>query len=54
MKTFHWIALGCVAAAGALATAGLDGAAGVTLLLGTGVEIIGAMLTGKQGNDAER
>lgn len=54
MKTFHWIALGCVAAAVALAVAGLEGAAGFTLLLGTVVEIVGAMLTGKQGNDTER
>lgn len=54
MKPFHWIAVFCVIAAVALGVAGLDGAAGLPLMLGTAVEIIGAMLTGKQGNDSER
>ncbi|PUA97902.1 MULTISPECIES: hypothetical protein [unclassified Acidovorax] len=51
MRPFHCAALLCVIAAVVLAVAGLGGAAGFTLVLGTVIEIIGAMATGKQGND---
>ena len=54
MKPLHWFAIACVIAAAALAVAGLTSAAGLTLLLGSAVEVIGAMLTGKQGNETER
>ncbi|HTH10723.1 MAG TPA: hypothetical protein VMA55_14245 [Acidovorax sp.] len=54
MTPFRWIAIFCVIAAVALAVAGLGGAAGLILLLGTAIEIVGAMFTGKRGNDTER
>lgn len=54
MKPSQWVAVFCVIAAVALAFAGLSGAASFALLLGTGVEIIAAMVTGKQGNETER
>jgi hypothetical protein len=54
MPPFQWVAIFCVIAAVALAVAGLDGAAGFALLLGTAIEIVGAMFTGKRGNDTER
>ena len=38
----------------ALFVAGFSGAAGFALMFGTVVEIIGAMITGKQGNDTEQ
>jgi hypothetical protein len=54
MKPFYGVAILCVIAAVALSVAGASGAAGFVLMLGAGVEIIGAMVTGKQGNDTER
>lgn len=54
MKPFHYVAILSVVTALALFVAGFSGAAGFALVLGTAVEIIGAMITGKQGNDTER
>lgn len=54
MRPFYYVVFACVAAAVALAIAGHSGAAGFALMLGTGIEIVGAMVTGKQGNDTER
>ncbi|GDY38650.1 hypothetical protein ACINB_45420 [Acidovorax sp. NB1] len=54
MKPFHYVAILSVVAALALFVAGFSGAAGFALVLGTAVEIVGAMITGKQGNDTER
>ena len=54
MKPFHCVAVLSVIAAVALFVAGFSGAAGFALIFGTVVEIIGAMITGKQGNDTEQ
>ncbi len=54
MKPFHYVAILSVVTALALFVAGFSGAAGFALVLGTAVEIVGAMITGKQGNDTER
>ena len=54
IRPFYYVVFACVVAAVALAIAGHSGAAGFALMLGTGIEIIGAMVTGKQGNDTER
>jgi len=53
MKPFHYVAVACAIASWALFMINAAEIAGITLVLGTVVEIIGSMITGKQGNDTE-
>ena len=54
MKPFHVVSIGSVIASVALFVAGFKGMAGFALVLSTVVELVGSVVTGKQGNDTER
>ena len=54
MKPFHVVSIGSVIASVALLVAGFEGMAGFALVISTVVELVGSVVTGKQGNDTER
>ena len=53
MKPFHYVAAASAIASVALFMMNAAETAGIALVLGTVVEILGSMITGKQGNDTE-
>lgn len=54
MKPFHYVAVACAIASVVLFMINAAEMAGIALALGTVVEILGSMITGKQGNDTEQ
>ena len=54
MKPFHVVSIGSVIASVALLVAGFEGMAGFAFVFSTVVELVGSVVTGKQGNDTER
>ena len=54
MKPCHVVSIGSVIASVALFVAGFEGMAGFALVFSTVVELVGSVVTGKQGNDTER
>lgn len=54
MKPFHYAAIACAIASIVLFIIDAAEMAGIAVVLGTVGEIVGSMITGKQGNDTEQ